>query len=200
MGKVLIVDDTKNIRLLLTTCLELRGYDVITAENGKVAIGILQKEKNNIDLIFLDVRMPGMSGTEVLRSFSNYGMEYKVIIMTAFATVKNAVECTKLGATLYLQKPFSHERVNSILDEIEMGKNNVKKISCEKEDDLQVYITKAEKLINEQKYNEAIDTLKKALAISPYVKHIYYLISKANEGIGNNIQATRFNTISELFN
>ena len=74
MGKVLIVDDTKNIRLLLTTCLELRGYDVTTAENGKVALEILQKEKNNIDLIFLDVRMPGMSGTEVLRSFSDYGV------------------------------------------------------------------------------------------------------------------------------
>lgn len=200
MGKVLIVDDTKNIRLLLTTCLELRGYDVMTAENGKVALEILQKEKDNIDLIFLDVRMPGMSGTEVLRSFSDYGVECKVVIMTAFATVKNAVECTKLGAKLYLQKPFSHERVNSILDEIEMENNEAKNILCENENNVQVYITKAEKLISEQEYNEAIENLKKALAINPYVKHIYYLIGKANEGIGNNIEAKRFNTISELFN
>ena len=119
--------------------------------------------------------------------------------MTAFATVKNAVECRKLGAKLYLQKPFSHERVNSILDEIEMENNEAKNILCKNENNIQIYITKAEKLVGEQEYNEAIENLKRALAINPYVKHIYYLIGKANEGIGNNIEAKRFNTISELF-
>ena len=101
MKKVLVIDDTKNIRMLLTTCLELKGYKVLTADSGKSAIDILKEEKQSIDIIFLDIRMPEMSGTEVLKIIRDMGFNCPVIIMTAFATVKNAVDCTKLGAAAY---------------------------------------------------------------------------------------------------
>src|SRR5471030_2230356 len=113
MKKVLVVDDTKNIRMLLTTCLELKDYKVLTAEDGKSAIDIVKAEKNSIDIIFLDIRMPEMNGTEVLKIIRGLGVKCPVIIMTAYATVKNAVDCTKLGAVAYLQKPFSPDRVSS---------------------------------------------------------------------------------------
>ena len=63
--------------------------------------------------------MPGISGTELLKNIKEERENCPVIIMTAFATVKNAIECTKLGALVYLQKPFSTDRINSVLAEIE---------------------------------------------------------------------------------
>ena len=124
MKKVLVIDDTKNIRMLLTTCLELKGYKVLTAEDGKSAIDIVKEEKDSIDIIFLDIRMPEMNGTEVLKIIRDMGVKCPVIIMTAYATVKNAVDCTRLGAVAYLQKPFSPDRVSSVLDEILTSREN----------------------------------------------------------------------------
>lgn len=198
MKKVLIIDDTKNIRTLLTTCLELRDYEVLTAENGKVALDILKEKKEEIDLIFLDIRMPGMSGTEVLKSLRSYGVSCPVIIMTAFATVKNAVDCTKLGAVAYLQKPFSPDRVNGILDEIaeNISSENITNSNLR---DVEVYLSKAKSLINEKKYDEAFENIKTALSINPYIKETYYLIGQINENTNNSIQAKRFYDIAKLF-
>ncbi|WP_308780202.1 response regulator [uncultured Clostridium sp.] len=119
MKRVLVIDDTKNIRNLLSTCLEIRGYNVITADNGVEALRIIKNKDVKINLIFLDIRMPGISGTELLKNIKEERENCPVIIMTAFATVKNAIECTKLGALVYLQKPFSTDRINSVLAEIE---------------------------------------------------------------------------------
>lgn len=113
MKRVLVVDDTKNIRLLLTKCLELEGYAVTAAETGQEALSIL--EKKPFDLIFLDVRMPEISGTEVLRQMRENGITTPVVMMTAFGTVKNAVECTQLGAVAYLQKPFTENKVHQVM-------------------------------------------------------------------------------------
>ena len=107
MKRVLVIDDTKNIRNLLSTCLEIRGYNVITADNGVEALRIIKNKDVKINLIFLDIRMPGISGTELLKNIKEERENCPVIIMTAFATVKNAIECTKLGALVYLQKPVS---------------------------------------------------------------------------------------------
>ncbi|HAG44797.1 MAG TPA: response regulator [Clostridium sp.] len=198
MKRVLIIDDTKNIRTLLTTCLELRDYEVLTAENGKVALDILREKKEEIDLIFLDIRMPGMSGTEVLKSLRSYGISCPVIIMTAFATVKNAVDCTKLGAIAYLQKPFSPDRVNTILDEITENTSNENRTNSNLKD-VELYLSKTKSLINEKKYDEAFENIKTALSINPYIKETYYLIGQINENINNNIQAKRFYDIAKLF-
>ncbi|NMM65782.1 response regulator [Clostridium sp. P21] len=196
MKKVLIVDDTKNIRVLLTTCLELREYEVITADSGKEALNIIKNKKSNIDLIFLDIRMPEMNGTEVLKDIRNMGMECPVIIMTAFATVKNAIDCTKLGAVAYLQKPFSPERVNSVLDEI-FNVNNENYFIENKDEN--VLVEKAKVLIEKCSFVQAENNLKNALAINPYNKEIYFLIGKVNENINNKKEAKRFYAIAELF-
>lgn len=198
MKRVLIIDDTKNIRTLLTTCLELRDYEVLTAENGRVALDILKEKKEEIDLIFLDIRMPGMSGTEVLKSLRSYGVSCPVIIMTAFATVKNAVDCTKLGAVAYLQKPFSPDRVNTILDEITENTSNENRTNSNLKD-IELYLSKTKSLINEKKYDEAFENIKTALSINPYIKETYYLIGQINENTDNSIQAKRFYDIAKLF-
>ncbi|MBU3160486.1 response regulator [Clostridium frigoris] len=199
MNKVLVVDDTKNIRMLLTTCLELKGYKVLTAEDGKSAIDKVRKEKENIDIIFLDIRMPEMSGTEVLKTIREIGVTCPVIIMTAYATVKNAIDCTKLGAVAYLQKPFSPDRVGAVLDEI----LNSKEIFDEKLkhlDEESILILKSKELLAKDNFEEAHNILKKALAINPYNKEIYHLISEINKNINKLDKAKLFNDIYELFN
>lgn len=197
MKKVLIVDDTKNIRIMLTTCLEMRGYDVVTAENGQIALNLIEDERESIDLVFLDIRMPHMNGTEVLKAIKSRNVKCTIIIMTAFATIKNAVDCTKLGAAAYLQKPFSPDRINSLLDEIERS-DDIKSSAKQKSDDNN-YIINARKLIDSGNLDEAFDSVKLALSINPYDKEAYYLISKINEKKNNIKQATRFYKISRLF-
>ena len=195
MKRILVVDDTKNIRVLLSTCLELRGYDAITADNGVEALEIINDKNQKIDLIFLDIRMPGLSGTEILKNIKYIRNNCPVVIMTAFATVKNAVECTKLGALIYLQKPFSPERINLVLDEIE----NKKKIGSIDED-IDVLLDEVRELLDKKENtNEAFNSLKKALSINPYYKETYLLISKLNEKIGNEEEMIRFREIYKLF-
>lgn len=195
MKKVLVIDDTKNIRMLLSTCLELREYNVITAENGIEALKIIKNKDVIIDLIFLDIRMPGISGTEVLKVIKEEREECPVVIMTAFATVKNAIECTKLGALVYLQKPFSPDRINAVLDEIERKYciNSLVKSSIDIIEDARELLKDSNNAI------EAHELLKKAIGRDPYNKDVYLLISEVNKILGNTEEAIRFEKIYELF-
>lgn len=198
MKRVLVIDDTKNIRMLLSTCLELRGYKVITADNGIEALNIINNISEVIDLIFLDIRMPGISGTEVLKNIKEIRKDCPVVIMTAFATVKNAIECTKLGAVVYLQKPFSPDRINLVLDEIESKNTSIKH-----ESNIHEIIEDVKRLLMEndiETSSRVNELLKQAIGIDPYNKEVYLLISKFNELIGNKVEEQRFQNIYKLFN
>jgi len=188
--KVLVVDDTKNIRNLLTTCLELEGYQVMTADSGPLALELLRNRP--FDLLFLDIKLPELSGTEVLRRMRQLGLTIPVVIMTAFATVKNAVECTKLGAVVYLQKPFTAEKVRGILRELAV---------CPEDDPSQVkeFLEKAKSLLNVGKPNEAYDLLKKGLSIEPNCGEVYCLLAEVFEKLGNAKEAKRFKAMAANF-
>lgn len=190
MKKIIVVDDTKNIRTLLTTCLELNGYEVITASSGNEALELFKSER--FDLAFLDIKLPEISGTEVLRRLRALGIDIPVIIMTAYATVKNAVECTKLGAVAYLQKPFTADKVKQVINEI---------WNCEniQDDEIQSNITQCKELINNGDLDQAFNILKKTLSLNPSSKETYYLIGKIYEIKGNDTEARRFYTISKQF-
>ncbi len=186
MKKVLIVDDIKNIRNLLTTCLEVEDYRVVAVNDGVQALQTIQNE--SFDLIFMDIKLPELSGTEVLRRIRKMGISTPVVIMTAFATVKNAIECTKLGAVAYLQKPFTAEKVRHVLREI-MGEN----------EDSGFYNRQAKELILSGKIDDAYVQLKKALAIEPDCGETYSLIASIYEAQGNNQKAERFHKIARQF-
>lgn len=188
MKKALVVDDTKNIRNLLTTCLELEGYNVTTAKDGEEAIGIFKNEE--LDIIFLDIKMPGTSGTEVLKKIRTIGIETPVIIMTAFATVKNAVDCTKLGAVAYLQKPFTAEKIRNILKELQCYTEGTH---------VQDYIISSKYLIEAGNINEALKILKKALSIDPTNGEIYYLIGDVYARLGNLTESDKFHQVAKIF-
>lgn len=192
MKKVLVVDDTRNIRMLLSTCLEMEGYEVLTANDGHQALELFQTE--NPDLAFLDIKMPEMSGTEVLKRVREMGMDTPVIIITAFATVKNAVECTKMGAVAYLQKPFTAEKVRQVFKEISVCRNTeMSSYSFAKG------IEQVKNLIDRGSFHEAIDLLKKAVSCDPTNAEVFLMFGRAYEGIGDTENARKFYEASKLF-
>ena len=119
MKKALIIDDTKNIRIMLTKCLELSGYVSDAVQNGIEGLELI--ESQSYDLIFLDIKLTELSGTEVLKRIRKKGINTPVVIITAYATIKNAGECTKLGAVSYLQKPFTAERLKNTIDALNIS-------------------------------------------------------------------------------
>ena len=189
MKKAIVADDTKNIRILLTTCLELNGYQVSTAGNGNEALNLIEKE--SFDLAFLDIKMPELSGTEVLRRIRSMGIGIPVVIMTAFATVKNAVECTKLGAVAYLQKPFTADKVKVLLEELTQ--------ICGDEATVESYLTAARELMKANKIDEAYSKLKTVLSIDPNRSECYELIGKVHELNGHMEKAEKFYLAAKQF-
>jgi DNA-binding NtrC family response regulator len=107
--KILIIDDEKSIRDVFSLLLEERGFIVGTAENTEA--GLDKARKFLPDIILLDMNLPDKSGIEVLPEIKENHPQTEVIIITAFGTIKNAVEATKLGAYDYLEKPVDNEEL-----------------------------------------------------------------------------------------
>ncbi len=113
MEKILVVDNEKSMREILSIALRKEGYFIETADDGDTALKILLKE--NFDLILTDVKMPRMNGLTLLHEAMALSPETIVIMMTAYASTETAVEAMKEGAYDYLTKPFQLEEVRLII-------------------------------------------------------------------------------------
>jgi two-component system response regulator PilR (NtrC family) len=102
--RILVVDDERSMRELLAIVLKREGYEVLLAENGRMAIEAIERE--SIDLLISDINMPDMSGVDVLRAAKKIDQDILGIMITAFASTETAVEAMRLGACDYLSKPF----------------------------------------------------------------------------------------------
>jgi two-component system response regulator PilR (NtrC family) len=107
--RILIVDDEPSMREMLRIALRRDGYEVVLAENGRQAIEQLQRQP--VDLLLSDIRMPDMSGVEVLRTAKDLNKDVVAFMMTAFASTDTAVEAMRLGAVDYFTKPFSMDEL-----------------------------------------------------------------------------------------
>ena len=99
---MLVVDDERSMRELLTIVLKRDGYEVLVAEDGARAIELLKKQR--VDILITDIRMPQISGVDVLREAKRIDPEIISIVMTAFASTDTAVEALRLGAADYVHK------------------------------------------------------------------------------------------------
>ncbi|OGW57743.1 MAG: hypothetical protein A2Z09_06985 [Nitrospirae bacterium RBG_16_43_8] len=113
MKKVLIVDDDVELRSTLSEILKGAGYYIDEAPSGKEAIEKITAK--DFDIAFLDLMMPKMSGIDVLKAIKKIKPKIRVIMITAFATVENAVDAIKKGASDYISKPF---RIDDLLTTI----------------------------------------------------------------------------------
>jgi two-component system, NtrC family, response regulator AtoC len=105
MARILVADDEPGLREFITDSLELDDHTVVPAKDGREAAKLL--DERGFDLVITDLKMPGLSGMDLLRKVRAEQPEVEVIMMTAHGTVDNAVEAMKLGAFEYLQKPLS---------------------------------------------------------------------------------------------
>jgi DNA-binding NtrC family response regulator len=103
-NKILVVDDEEALRTVLAAELEGEGYQVTTAADGQEAITILGS--SSFDLILLDIKMPNVDGFEVLKFAKGRQPATKIIMLTGFADLKNAIESKKLGAEDFVSKPY----------------------------------------------------------------------------------------------
>ncbi len=110
---ILVIDDEKNIRTGLQAALELDGYDVILAADGAEGLDIALH--SDVDLVITDLRMPGVSGEEVLRRVTTESPGIPVIVLTGHGTVENAVEAMRSGAYDFLTKPLNLDRLSLLV-------------------------------------------------------------------------------------
>ena len=109
-SSILVVDDERSVTDMLTENLKEEGYRCVTAATGEEALKKISE--NNIDLMILDLKLPGISGIDVLKEVRAVHPEVPVIIVTAAGDAQTAVEAMKIGAIDYITKPFELERVN----------------------------------------------------------------------------------------
>ncbi len=105
--RILVVDDEIDLVRMLQTHLEAEGYQVLTAANGTTALTLLSQDR--FDLLLIDVKIPDMSGLDIVRVARQVDHNIAIIMMTAYATIETVVEALRLGADDFLVKPF---RVN----------------------------------------------------------------------------------------
>ncbi len=111
---ILVVDDEVLMRQFLEEALQRKGFGVDIAENGKQALYLLKK--NTYDLVITDMKMPDISGLEVLKKTKELSPQTVVLVMTAFGTIENAVEAMRLGAFNYLLKPFTPDAIEMLIE------------------------------------------------------------------------------------
>jgi DNA-binding NtrC family response regulator len=114
MARILIADDQEMMRDSLAATLAREGHEVAACADGPVAVGRLQSGR--FDLLLTDLKMPKMTGIELLGEARRLRPEMPVVVMTAFATVSTAVEAMKLGAYDFIQKPFDGDEIKLLVE------------------------------------------------------------------------------------
>ena len=116
LNTILIVDDEEGIRASLKDFLEENQFQVFTAENGQHALEVMEKDK--VDMVMTDLLMPRMDGIALTRAIHEMGHDIPIIIMTAYASIENAVESIKAGAAEFVTKPFKFNHTLFIIQKV----------------------------------------------------------------------------------
>ncbi len=116
MPRVLLVDDESTFRVPLAERLNLRGYDTVDVDRGEEAIKRIRSD-SEIDVVLLDLKMPGMDGQQVLKELKSFRPELQVIMLTAHGSMSSAMEIGKLDAFGYLEKPCDLDKLVKTIEE-----------------------------------------------------------------------------------
>jgi DNA-binding NtrC family response regulator len=109
MESILIVDDDVNLCTALSEELTEVGYDTHYLTSGEGVLDYVKK--NRVDLLLLDLKMPGKNGFDLLHDFEFENIDMRVIVLTAYADVKSAIDSAKLGATDFISKPYDFDEL-----------------------------------------------------------------------------------------
>jgi two-component system alkaline phosphatase synthesis response regulator PhoP len=138
-GHILIIDDEATLRQTMARVLQQAGFEVTTAENGEQGLDFLKT--TDFDMVFMDLRMPGLTGLEVLKHIHNGYPSLPVVLFTAQPDLNSAVEALRSGATDYLLKPLKPQ---AIIERAQTILANQKKENRKREIALQIEALQAE--------------------------------------------------------
>jgi two-component system response regulator PilR (NtrC family) len=178
LKRLLVVDDEASMREMLGIMLKRDGFEVLTAADGEQ--GLALHREGGIDLVISDIRMPRMSGIELLRAIKAADAEALVIMMTAFSTTEEAVEAMKLGAYDYIIKPFKTDEVRLVISKA-LETSNLKRENL------------ALRLALGERYSFANLTGK-----SPAMQKLFALIERVSESNANVLVSGESGTGKEL--
>ncbi len=180
--QILVADDEKSIRLTVSQALASQGYEVATATDGTMA---LEKIKSlSVDLLLLDINMPGMDGIEVLKKATTQQPSLKVVMISAHGSVDNAVEAMKLGAVDYLQKPFTPSELRELVQRV----LNREPMTTDEYAD---QIAAARKAAAAGSYDDATTLTKKCVGLHPEKADGFNLLGELAEITGNQSEALK---------
>lgn len=155
---ILIIDDDRGLRVSLSAFLEKKGYSTLTAATAQEGLEII--ENNTVDLVLLDIRMPGMDGITALKKIKEINCDLNVIIITGYGSIETAVEAMKEGAVDYVTKPF-----------------NLKELSSKIETSLKIkYMVIKNKL--DEREEEGRESFSNLIGKSKQMQEVYELIAK----------------------
>jgi len=161
-NSVLVVDDEKGIRFAFAKALETDGFVVQEAETGTHALQIAKD--NQIDVILLDMKLPDMTGIEVLKELKNASIDTPVIMMTAFGDIELAVEAMQLGADNFRTKPFNVMEMKECIKKALENKTNKLQLETYREAEKQRFFIQS--IIGKSSAINHINQLIKKIAIS----------------------------------
>ena len=127
LNRILVADDEESMRWVLSKALKRKGFAVDLAHDGRQALALIQE--NSYDLAILDIKMPGISGLDLLDRVRELKSDLLVVIMTAEASMKNAVEAMKRGAYDYITKPFDLDVIDAIIEKVERAREIAGQVS-----------------------------------------------------------------------
>jgi len=186
--KILVIEDEPSMRIGLACTLENAGYQVVSEESGHA--GLDEYEKGTFDLVITDLRLPDINGIEILRTVKRRRSETGVIVITAYAEVKTAVEAMRAGAVDYISKPFEADELLLIIERF------IKQRNLEKEN---IFLKKA--LRNHERF-------RKIVGRSPRMQKIFETIETVSQtdssviiygesGTGKDLVADAIHRLSE---
>ncbi|MFN4111487.1 MAG: sigma-54-dependent transcriptional regulator [Ignavibacteria bacterium] len=152
--KILVIDDDESIRQTLTNFLKRHNYSVITAENGNVGFEMIKK--HSPDLIISDIKMPGLSGLELLKKIKEIDVNSKVILITAHDDIQTTIESIQNGAYDYFEKPLDVEKLKIVVQRALESKSLSERL---------------ESIVTEEAEEYQIE--KKIIGKSPLMKEVY---------------------------
>ena len=182
-ARILVAEDDRNIRLVVTACLEPLGYWVEEAKDGREARERLSAK--SFDLLLLDLRMPGTDGLTLLREATSELADVVVLVVSAFASVDNVVECMRLGSIDFLQKPFAPEQLTRAVERALASPTATSPVTYEQ------HIEQAERAIRRRRFDAAELMVKRAVALDPSRPEAFAVLGQLHEIRGDPLQAQR---------
>jgi DNA-binding NtrC family response regulator len=191
--KLLIVEDEINIAKTIEATFANSGYQTELCFDGEAAWSEISSKP--WDIIFLDIKLPGLDGMEILKRIHENNIKTNVVMITAFGSIEFAVQAMKYGAVDFIQKPFEPQPLRNIVRQIE----DRNKLSEHTVTEYTEYIELSKLQIKERDYHKAQSSIRKALDIRPESAQAYNLLGAVYEMLGEKTSAVQAYQMSISF-